>query len=461
MPHSTPTAEHFLTATLRQHPRGAAIARVLAAAIHAADPAAAIARHMQRRSEHLTIAGREDDLTRLKRILLIAFGKASLPMAQAAAGILADRLTAGLVIPKSEKPQSKINIPKSTIFPASHPVPDERNLQAAQAAIDLLRETRPDDLVLCLISGGGSALLTAPAEGIALADLQKLTRLLLGCGAEISEINTLRKHLSRLKGGQLARLAQPAALEALILSDVIGSPLEAIASGPTAPDPTTFTDTLRILEHYDLIAQTPGAVLERLWAGAAGDLPETPKPGDPLFARVHNTVIADNLTAAQAATAQARAEGFNAMLLTTGLKGEARQIGPVLAAIARQAHITGDPLPRPACVIAGGETTVTLRGGGLGGRNQEVALSAVCDLSGLPDALLITLATDGDDGPTDAAGAVVSGETLARARSLNLDPDDFLRRNDAYHFFEPLGDLLRPGPTHTNVNDLNFIFVLP
>ncbi|MBU0512973.1 MAG: DUF4147 domain-containing protein [Chloroflexi bacterium] len=380
------------------------------------------------------------------------------------------------------------NLPIS-IFPASHPVPDERSVAGAQKIIDLLSTTTANDLVICLISGGGSALLTSPVAGISLTDLQSLTSALLACGATINEINTLRKHLSRVKGGQLARWIAPARSATLILSDVVGDPLDVVASGPTVPDSSTYADALAVVDKYNLGAQIPPAIMTHLQSGANGNIPETPKPGDPVFKRAENSIIGNNLQAAQAAIEQAKAEGFNTLLLTTSLQGEARAAGRMLAAVARQIAATGDPIPRPACIVAGGETTVTLslphpqplsqgergvflplplgapfgddkgRGeGGLGGRNQELALAAVSELAGLPDVMLIALATDGDDGPTDAAGAVVTGETLARARELGLDPAEFLARNDSYHFFEPLGDLLKPGPTQTNVCDLTFIF---
>jgi glycerate 2-kinase len=232
-----------------------------------------------------------------------------------------------------------------------------------------------------------------------------------------------------------------------------------IASGPTVPDSTTFQQAYQVLERYELLGRTPPAIIKHIKNGIDGNLPETPKPGDPIFKDVHNVVIGSNLQAARAALAQARGEGLQASLLTTRLQGEARQAGRFLAAVATQVIATGEPLARPACIVAGGETTVTLRGDGLGGRNQELALGAVADLAGLPGVALVALATDGGDGPTDAAGAVVTGETLQRAAELGLSPDNYLARNDAYHFFEPLGDLLKPGPTLTNVNDLNFIFV--
>ena len=330
--------------------------------------------------------------------------------------------------------------------------------RATRRLAELLSGASASDLVICLISGGGSALLASPAPGLTLGDLQSLTSRLLASGADIGEINSLRKHLETLKGGGLARLAAPATLAALVLSDVVGDSLDVIASGPCVPDRTTFQDAYRVLERYAIADDVPMSILARLRAGMRGELSETPKPGDSLFDNVSNLLVGSNRLAANAATEQARREGLNDMLLTTFLQGEARYTGRALGAIARQIAASGQPLERPACLVAGGETTVSLTGGGLGGRNQELALGAVFDLAGLSDIALVTLATDGGDGPTDAAGAVVTGETLERARQLGLSPEDHLRRNDAYHFFEPLGDLLKTGATQTNVNDLAFIF---
>ncbi|MEW5868790.1 MAG: DUF4147 domain-containing protein [Chloroflexota bacterium] len=451
------TPGHFTSRTLRQAPWGPAVARILAAAIAAVEPGAAVEAAIQRRGSRLAIAGREYDLDQVRRVFLVAVGKASAPMAQAAAQILGSRLSGGVVITKdaySESPLPSL----LRLLQAGHPLPDERSVQAAQQVTALLEEAQPGDLLLALISGGGSALLAAPASGIHLQDLQALTAALLACGADIHAINTLRKHLDQLKGGGLARQAAPAQVAALILSDVVGDSLEVIASGLTAPDPSTFSDALQILRRYGLLELTPPAILARLRAGERGELPETPKPGDPLFAQVHNAIIASNRQAAQAALGQAQAEGFQGLLLTTCLQGEARQAGRALAALLQQASAGRAPLSRPLCLLAGGETTVTLRGSGLGGRNQELALGAVSELAGLPNLALLTLATDGGDGPTDAAGAAVTGETLARAQQLGLDPTAYLARNDAYHFFAALDDLLKPGPTHTNVNDLTFLF---
>lgn len=444
----------FSTDTLRASPHGEAVCRILAAAINAVEPGAAVNRHMGRSASTLTIAGRDYALDTYERVLVFGFGKASVPMYHAAAAILADKFSGGIAISKTPATSQHPNL---QVLTAAHPVPDQTGVRATGKILNALENTKKQDLVIFLISGGGSALLTAPAPGISLGDVQATTESLLASGADITAINTVRKHLSQVKGGNLARQAHPAETVALILSDVIGDPLDMIASGPTVPDPTTYAQALEILQAKGGI---PHSVKEHLRKGAKGEIPETAKPGDPVFERVANVLIGNNYQAAQAAARQASEEGFNPLLLTTRLQGEARSIGPVLAAIGGQIIASDEPIPRSACLIAGGETTVTLRQNpGLGGRNQEVALSAVSELAGLADILLVTLATDGDDGPSDAAGAVVSGETLGRARALGLDPADFLARNDSYHFFEPLGDLLRPGPTETNVNDLNFVFV--
>lgn len=447
--------------SLAGHPRGGDVARVLSASLQAVDPGKAVRRHVQRHENLLHICGRAYDLSDFRRVLLVGAGKAGAPMAQAMGDILGEALTEGIIIVKEgysrpERFSETFRVLK--LVEAGHPIPDQRGAQGARQMAELLADAYENDLVICLISGGGSALLVSPVEGINLAELQALTNSLLACGADIYEINTLRKHLELLKGGGLARLAAPAKVISLILSDVIGDPLDVIASGPTVPDPTTFGDAWRILERYHLLEQTPPAILRRLERGLQGLIAETPKPGETIFARTTNWMIGSNLLAAQAAMEQARALGLNTLLLTTCLQGEARQAGRFLAALARQIAASGQPVSRPACLVAGGETTVTLHGDGLGGRNQELALGAVADLVGLQDILLVSLATDGGDGPTDAAGAAVSGETYQRACQAGLQVEDFLKRNDAYHFFAALGDLLKPGPTMTNVNDLTFIF---
>lgn len=455
--------ESLLTATLRALPHGAAVARILAAAVAAVEPGAAVRRFLRRDGERLVAGDAGYNLGDFDRCWIVGAGKAGAPMAAAAASILGDRLTGGVIVVKEGHvtPESLAVLhPRVEVIEAGHPIPDARGVAAGDRIADLLQHTGDRDLVLALISGGGSALLTRPAPGITLDDLQRLTGLLLACGASITEINTLRRHLDTLKGGGLARLAAPAAVATLILSDVVGDPLDVIASGPTVADPTTFADALGVLERYDVIRQTPSAILDRLQRGAHGAIAETPKPGDPALARVHNLIIGSNRLAAEAALAAARDEGFNTLLLTTFLQGEARIVGRVLASIAREIAASNHPICRPACVIAGGETTVTLRGDGRGGRNQELALAAAADLAAAPGALLVALATDGGDGPTDAAGAVVSDTTLQRAAALGLDAAAALARNDSYPFFAALEDLLQPGPTQTNVNDLAIVVVV-
>ncbi len=460
----------FLTASLESEPWGAGVTRILAAAIQSVDPSEALYRCVQRQGDLLTIrsaAGdspaRTYDLRDFKHIYVVGAGKAGAPMTQAIAQILRNRLSGGLVIVKDgytsgAKTQSSSG--KIEIVQASHPIPDERGLQATNRILALLEAADQDDLIICLISGGGSALLTAPEAGISLQDLQALTKQLLASGASIHEINALRKHLDQVKGGGLAQAGNPAHMLSLILSDVVGNSLDVIASGPTVADNSSFQECHDILERYKLLDKIPVNVLKRIRQGVSGQQPETPKPGEAFFANVHNAIIGSNHVAAQAALEKAAQEGYNVMLLTTYLQGEARQVGRLLVAIARQVAESNQPIPRPACILAGGETTVTLHGDGLGGRNQELALGAVVELAGLQDIALVSLATDGGDGPTDAAGAVVTGQTLSRAEGIGLVPAKFLARNDSYHFFQPLGDLLKPGPTLTNVNDLVFLFAL-
>jgi hydroxypyruvate reductase len=338
---------------------------------------------------------------------------------------------------------------------AGHPIPDARSLLAGERALEFTAGLGSDDLLVCLISGGGSALVTAPVAGLNLEVLQHLTAALLAGGARIEAVNTLRRHLDRVKGGGLLRVVNEARTVALILSDVIGNSLTAIASGPTAPDPTTRAEALDVLSQYLAdggLRQTISAALQAA--------PETLKPGEPVFERVQNAIIGDLSLAVRAAAAEARRAGLEVEVLGDALQGEAREVGRELARRLRRACAHGT---RPLCLIGGGETTVTLRGGdalGRGGRNQELALAAVDELDGLDGALLIALATDGEDGPTDAAGAAVTGETRRGAAALGMTADEHLSRNDSYSFFDALGDLLRPGPTGTNVNDLVILAAL-
>ena len=453
--------ERLLTRSLREHPRGAALSEIMAAALRSVDPAQAVRRYLRREGSAVIVGERHYELHADGRVIVVGGGKAGAPMAEAAHAALGDAIVAGLVVVKAgHLGAAGAQVGPITLCEASHPVPDQRGADAAEQMIQLLGDVREHDLVLVLVSGGASALMTLPAPGLSLADAQGLTNALLRCGASIGEINTLRKHCSRISGGQLALHVAPAQVAALIVSDVVGSPLEVIASGPTVPDPTTYAEAWAIIQRYQLAPEVPPAIVAHLRRGLAGELPETPKADAPIWQRVQNQVIASNATAADVAAIVAREHGFHSLVLTTYLEGEAREVGKVAAALAREIALHARPLERPALIVAGGETTVTLRGAGLGGRNQELALGAVSALANLHDTFVIALATDGGDGPTDAAGAVVSGETLARAQALGLDPATSLQHNDAYHFFALLDDLLRPGPTLTNVNDLLLIAVL-
>jgi glycerate 2-kinase len=451
-------AERFFTLSLRRSGSGQKLARIMTSALAAVEPEHAVRRAIRREGDTLLIGDCRYDLRTIRHILVVGAGKAAAPMAAGVVAVLGDRVTAGLVIVKQGY-RGDLDTGPVEIALGGHPLPDAQGVAAAGRIMELLATTGPDDLVLVLISGGGSALMTLPDAAVTLDDTIALTQTLLGCGATINEINTIRKHLSRIGGGRLAQQAAPARVAALILSDVVGSPLDVIASGPTVPDATSFADAWSVIQRYAIAARLPAAVITHLQHGLAGALPETPKPGDPIFAGVQQVVVGSNETAALAALAAAQELGYHSLLLTTFLEGEARAVGAVLAGVARELALRQRPLVLPALIVAGGETTVTLQGSGLGGRNQELALGAVRGLAGLPQTTLIALATDGGDGPTDAAGAVVTGATLERAALLGLNPDDFLARNDAYRFFAALDDLLMPGPTLTNVNDLVLLAV--
>jgi len=432
--------------------------QIMRVALDAVEPGAAVRKHLRRVGDRLVVSGEQPyALDEFDRVLVVGAGKAGAPMAAAVAGILGERLSGGVVVVKHGHALDDPSMAGPIeIVEAGHPIPDRAGLCGARRIIDLLRDTAERDLIVCLLSGGGSALMTLPVYGISLADSQALTEVLLGSGATINEVNTVRKHISQLKGGQLARLASPAIVVSLVLSDVVGDPLDVIASGPTVPDPTTFSDAWAVLARYGVVDDVPPSIVGHLTAGLHGVVADTPKPGDPLFDRVHNVVVGSNRLAARAAAAEAERLGFATALLTTFLEGEAREVGKVVASLVK-GLASGEMmhLARPACLIAGGETTVTLSGkGGQGGRNQEMALAAALALNGWKGVLIACLATDGSDGPTDAAGAFADGATVARAAELGVDAQLFLARHDAYRFFKQVGDLIVTGPTRTNVNDL-------
>lgn len=434
------------------------VTRIMEASLTAVDPHRAVINSLDKIGFCHKARLDQYKVSRYRQIKVIGAGKAGQPMAAAIQDCFGERIKGGAVIVKDGYTNEASPTQLIKILEARHPIPDQRSVVATQEIIDLIEGSRQDDLIICLISGGGSALLTAPVHGVSLDEIQKTTELLLASGATINEINTLRKHLDQVKGGQLARIASPASVLCLILSDVIADPLDVIASGPTVPDPTTFQQALDILDRYGLCGQVPIAIEKYLNHGRKGKAPETPKSGEEFFSKVENHIVGNNHTATRAAVAQAEKEGFHTLTLTNFLQGEASQAGIFLSSVVHQMALRDQPVPRPGFVVVGGETTVTLEGNGLGGRNQEIALAAVSGLDGLQDVALVTLATDGGDGPTDAAGAVVTGSTNQRARELGLHPEEFLDNHDSYNFFSPLGDLIKIGPTRTNVNDLAFLF---
>ncbi len=426
------------------------------AALLAADPVEAVRRAMRVEDGTLIVGRKRYNLARFDRIFVLGAGKASAAMGQAAERILGRRITAGLV---QTKYGHGATFKRIEVHEAGHPVPDENGVTGARRLAQMAEQAGPRDLVIFLISGGASALTPYPAEPITLAEKQATTRLLLECGATIHEINAVRKHISAFKGGQLARLANPATLVTLMLSDVIGDSMDVIGSGPTVPDHSTFATAHGIFEKYSLLDRVPPAVLTRLRQGIEGTLPDTPKPGDPAFEKTQNLIVGSNRLAVDAAARKARELGYRTLVLSTFIEGETRDAAGVHAAIAKEIRAAGQPLKPPACIISGGETTVTIKGNGLGGRNQEFVLAAAMAIAGMENAAVLSGGTDGTDGPTDAAGAIADGSTVARAAASGLMAADFLNRNDSYHFFEPLGDLIKTGPTRTNVMDVRLILV--
>jgi len=427
--------------------------RILAAALAAVEPGQAVRNFVSLDLGVLRVGERAYSLSQFRRALIVGAGKASAPMAAAFEDIIGNQLPVeGTVSVRYGHGAATRSV---KIREAGHPIPDQAGVEATREIGQLLEGADERDLVLCVISGGGSALLTLPA--VSLHDLQKTTDALLRCGASINEINTVRKHLDQVKGGGLAKLAAPAQLVTLVLSDVVGNPLDAIASGPTVPDTSTWADARDVFDRYGLWNQVPESVAHHFRQGGT----DTPKPGDPLFEHTQTVIVGSNLLACQAAAAEASGLGFQSMVLTTFVEGEAREVAHVLAGFLREVNASGLPLPRPCCLIAGGETTVTIRGNGKGGRNQELALAAALKLKDVPGVLLASVGTDGNDGPTDAAGAWVDGETLARSAEKDLDANKALADNDSYTFFDALGQLIKTGPTNTNVNDVYVLLAAP
>ncbi len=424
---------------------------IFMAGLKAVDPEEAVKHHVSLVANRLLVGERSYPLDSFERIIVTGFGKGTAPMAKALEDILGDRLTEGWI---TVKYGHGVPLKKIRVMEAGHPVPDEAGLQATRFILDRLEGCTQKDLVLCAFSGGGSALSPAPAPPLELSEKQETTRRLLECGATIFELNSMRKHLSFCKGGQLARIAYPATVISLFLSDVVGDPLDVIASGPTVADQSTFSDCLEIVARYDLSEKLPARVLKLLRDGAAGIAGETPKPGDAAFAKVQNMVIGSNRAALLASARKAGELGYKPLILSSFIQGEAREVAQVFSAIGTEAAASGNPISPPACILAGGETTVTVRGAGKGGRNQELALAAAISLQNRPRIAVLSAGTDGSDGPTDAAGAFADGNTCQEAIQKGISPENHLINNDSYHFFEALGDLLITGPTRTNVMDV-------
>ncbi len=429
---------------------------IFLAGVAAVEPRGAVKAHLRRNEQRLEIGETSIDLPDNGRVFIIGAGKAAGPMAAAVEELLGERIAGGIAVTKYGH---GVELKHTTLLEAGHPVPDQNGLDASFKIMGMLELAGHQDLVICLISGGGSALLPCPAEDLSLGDKMTVTQQLLDCGATIGEINTVRKHLSKLKGGGLARLAAPARLVTLILSDVVGDPLDVIASGPTVADPSTYGQALEILNRYGLTDEVPEKVRHYLEQGDAGLLDETPKPGEPLFSQNLNLLVGTNRLAVEAAAAKASDLGYHPLILSTTMTGETRHIAAAHAAMAREIIESGHPLPAPACLLSGGETTVTIKGKGKGGRNQEFALAAALEIDGLANVTILSGGTDGNDGPTDAAGAVVDGSTCSWASQKGLDPRHHLEHNDAYPFFQSLGDLIITGPTNTNVMDLRLVLV--
>ncbi len=445
--------ETALTDLSTKFQHGKVVAEIISAALEAVNPENAVARNLACNGDLLVAGSTEILLTAKSKIITIALGKAAPAMMRSAIKCLGERYHGGVCVSKHFKPDD-FGDSSAIYITGNHPVPGEGSLQAGIEIRKVLSGLTEDDVVLLLVSGGGSSLVTSPVEGVTLRDIQTVTSTLLRSGATIAELNSVRKHLDMIKGGGLVRLAAPAKVAALVLSDVVGDPLEVIASGPAYPDPSTFADALAVLGKAAKHESVPGSIHRHMVKGVEGKIPETLKADEPDAGLGFNKIIANNKDACAAAVAMARKLGFSAEIVSESLVGEARTAGVQIAATARSRAALRKPFMR----IWGGETTVTVTGKGKGGRNLELALASVKGMAGLAATHLLTLATDGEDGPTDAAGAVVSGDTLEKATKLGLSPDDYLWNNDSYEFFSQLGDLLITGPTGTNVNDLTFLF---
>ncbi len=425
----------------------------LSHALLAAEPRTILRNKIKVKGNALGIGTLSFKLSQFRRVLVIGGGKAAAGMSIEVEKILDGWITGGSVnIPAYTKPWPKGE--QISFNPSSHPIPSEDGVRGVKNILRLVGQPSEEDLVICLISGGGSALMPLPSAGVLLSDKQKTTNLLLKSGAKIDEINAVRKHLSDFKGGRLAEKLYPATVLSLIISDVVGDNLESIASGPTVPDATTYPEAYTILQERGLWRKVPSSVRRRIQKGKEGKAPETPKRGSRIFKRVHNVLVGTNKESCEAAAEVLEKRGYHSLILSTRLQGESREVGKILAGICIGIRENQLPVAPPAAVVAGGETTVTVHGKGRGGRNQELVLSAASSIRGKPTIFVSSIGTDGVDGPTNAAGAVADGTTVERGLRIHLDSDSYLRENNSYPFFERLNDLVITGPTGTNVNDI-------
>lgn len=396
------------------------------------------------------------DLRKFRRVLVIGGGKAASSMAESLESILGDEIAAGVVNVLDSQVGKTRKDGRIRMHGATHPLPSAEGQEGVQQMLELVGRPNSDTLVICLISGGGSSMLPLPEKSIELGDKVEVTRNLLRSGATIQELNVVRKHLSAIKGGRLAQKLYPSTVLSLVISDVVGNRLDSIASGPLYPDPSTFEDAERVLKKYGVWKTLPPRAEKELREGLAGRIPETPKPGSKYFERVSNFIIGSNDDACVAAARRLKRLGCRPEVLTTSYEGEARSAGVFMGSVVL--YKSGGL--RPGALVAGGETTVNVRGDGTGGRNQEFALSASMKIDGNKGIALVSFGTDGLDGPTDAAGAVVDGSTIERSAVMSLSAENSLLRNDSYGFFKGLGDLIITGPTGTNVNDLSIAVVV-
>lgn len=429
--------------------------QIFLAAVENVLPDRLIAQQIRMEDSLLQIAGRTFPLSKNGRVYVLAAGKAAALMAKETEKIMGDLITDGHVVTKYGHGSRLRHL---TLTEAGHPLPDAAGVEATRRMLALARQAEKDDLVICLISGGASALMADIPEGATLDALKQASDLLVRCGADISEINAVRKHLSGVKGGQLAKAAAPATVITLILSDVIGNTIDVIASGPTAPDSSTFADALAVIRKYALEDRFPAVLLDHLRQGAAGLLPETPKPGDPVFSHVYNHIIGSNLLALEAAARKAGELGFEARIITDALQGDYSVAADFILRTIEEA--TQPNHAKPLCLLFGGEPTLQVSGSGLGGRNQHLALRLATRLDSAGDITILCAGTDGTDGPTDAAGAVVDSRTLSDARERHIDTFDYLSRFDSYHFFRQVGGHIVTGNTRTNVMDMVVVLLL-